>query len=180
MIIGVITDIIYGVNSKKRIQFSAAGAKLTFSDYPYLASLAKNNQFLGTRNGVLTVMDNSFLGTKRMMATRGVEKANFLKNLNGLRYVENLGRSVSALSAGYSGIKFDMNRNWENGINFGVGVASIWLWEVGATYGAGQMYIDSSKEQMRLIEEAKKNASPKGKFWLDFWSNFSYYPGRYY
>ncbi len=56
---------------------SVAGAKLSFSNYQYLSSLANNNKFLGMKYGKLVVMDNSYLSTKRMRLTLGHQKADF-------------------------------------------------------------------------------------------------------
>ncbi len=131
--------------------------------------------------GKLVVMDNSYLSTKRMRLTLGHQKADFLRNVRGLRYIKGINTAVGRISAFYSGYKFFFEeQNWENGIGFGVGLGSLAFWEIGAIYGMGRMYIDSSAEQMRLFEEAKKVATPKEKFWINVWQSAGSPSVRYY
>ena len=88
------------------ISFSAVSAtiasKLAMENYKYLSQLASSNKFLGMRNGVLTVMDDGFLSTSRMAATRGADKSAFLSKVNKLGWLSKIGTGLSLLSTGIS------------------------------------------------------------------------------
>jgi hypothetical protein len=75
----------------------AAELTLSANNYGYLNSLNKNGKFLGTHNGTMVEMDNSYLSTKRMRLIRGAEKAKFLKIIDKLKWVKGIGTGFSAI-----------------------------------------------------------------------------------
>ncbi|GHT41243.1 hypothetical protein FACS189437_07890 [Bacteroidia bacterium] len=89
-------------------------------------AIAKAGKFLGTKNGVMKVMDNSFLSTKRMKAILGPEKEAFLKNANKLKWTKVGGFTFSAIGTSMSFAQFvdadTTEEKWEYGTDTAAGV----------------------------------------------------------
>jgi len=100
--------------------------KLLLDNYRYLANLARNGQFLGTKNGLLMVMDKSFLSTHRMINERTLMKDMFLKDVSKLKLIKNIGRGASAFSTAISlynlGTADNSDERWLYGIDSMYGI----------------------------------------------------------
>ncbi|GHT65533.1 hypothetical protein AGMMS50239_25510 [Bacteroidia bacterium] len=149
------------ITNSSGVVSTVSGIELLNSNYKYLNSLAENGQFLGMKNGALTVMDNSFLGSKRMMATRGIEKMNFLNEVNRLNRIKGIGNAASFLSVGLSSFQFAEKPNLMNGIDLGISVASYFYWPVGAIYLYGNVSMQWSQErQQQVLQIEDMSADP--------------------
>ncbi|MDR2148875.1 MAG: hypothetical protein LBE91_20740 [Tannerella sp.] len=125
--------------------------KLSMANYSYLNSLYKDGKFLAfNKYNVLREMDNTFLSTKAQIKKLVPQQNAFVKNVRGLRWIKGIGFTFLSLpSALYSGYQFRKNPNLENGIDLGVGIASLKYWQIGASYTYITISLSESLERQK-------------------------------
>jgi len=152
---------------------TAIDVTLWSNNFNYQYSLYKNRQFLGMKNGLQVVMDDSWLQTKRMIQMRGPMQAAFNSRVNGLRYLKWGGSIFGWATTGYSGAKFFMNPNWSDGLDTVFGAIGYYYWPVGLGYTWFRYIVPAAVPYVVQLEMERAEEIRKGN-----WSAALWRPGR--
>lgn len=152
-----------------------AGIELTLfaNEYKYLKSLIRNKQFLGIKNGLEVVMDNSWLGTNRMNQVRGPMRTAFNSRVNGLARLKWGGNALGIVTTGYSLYKWIDEPNWSDGLDVAFGAAGIYYWPIGVGYTWFRYVVPAAIPYVIQLEMERAEEIKKGNWSMALWR-----PGR--
>ena len=71
---------------------------------------------------------------------------------NSVRSLNMIGQGLGYLSLGYSAYNFATTQSWKNGIDLGISITSVALWEIGSVYYFGSGMVNASSGERSQIQ----------------------------
>ena len=71
---------------------------------------------------------------------------------NSVRSLNMTGQGLGYLSLGYSAYNFATTQSWKNGIDLGISITSVALWEIGSVYYFGSGMVNASSGERSQIQ----------------------------